>query len=67
LVCGVHDKTGNIKKNAPLWAEREPACEFHWIDHAGHCANQDHPEEFNRLMLAFLDQHSPINAKANIE
>ncbi|MFF2886981.1 alpha/beta fold hydrolase [Paenibacillus sp. NPDC057967] len=67
LVCGVDDQTGNIKKNAPLWAEREPACEFHWIDHAGHCANQDHPEAFNRLLLSFLDHHNPVNAKANME
>jgi pimeloyl-ACP methyl ester carboxylesterase len=54
LVCGEHDNTGNIKKIAPIWAEFEPLCEFHWISDAGHCANQDNPEEFNYLMTAFL-------------
>lgn len=54
LVCGEHDNTGNIKKIAPIWAESEPQCEFHWISDAGHCANQDNPEEFNQLMTAFL-------------
>ncbi|RAL21984.1 alpha/beta fold hydrolase [Thermoflavimicrobium daqui] len=54
LVCGEHDNTGNIKKIAPIWAKSEPQCEFHWIPDAGHCANQDNPEEFNKLMTFFL-------------
>jgi pimeloyl-ACP methyl ester carboxylesterase len=54
MVVGEQDGTGNIRKVAPGWAAGEPQCEFHWIKDAGHCSNQDQPEEFNHLMLDFL-------------
>jgi len=56
LVCGEQDNKGNIKKIAPAWAKREPLCSFRWIPHAGHCANQDHPEMFNALLVSFLEK-----------
>jgi pimeloyl-ACP methyl ester carboxylesterase len=54
LVCGEHDDTGNIKKTAPQWAKHEPYCEFHWIENASHCSNQDNPAAFNALLGQFL-------------
>lgn len=54
LVCGEKDGTGNIRKTAPIWASREPNCEFHMINDAGHCSNQDNPEFFNKLFINFL-------------
>jgi Predicted hydrolases or acyltransferases (alpha/beta hydrolase superfamily) len=59
LVCGRADGTGNIRKCAPVWASREPLCEFHWIEDAGHCAHMDRPQEFCRLMLEFLERPLP--------
>lgn len=60
LVCGELDKTGNIKKIARRWASRETQCEFHWIPDAGHCANQDNPVFFNKLLLQFLRKQCTI-------
>jgi pimeloyl-ACP methyl ester carboxylesterase len=54
LVCGEADGTGNIRKCAPIWAKREPQCEFHMLKNAGHCAHMDRPEEFNRLLVEYL-------------
>jgi pimeloyl-ACP methyl ester carboxylesterase len=31
--------------------------ELHWIDHCGHAPMMEHPEEFNRLLKAFLEKH----------
>ncbi len=56
LVCGDQDHTGNIKKIAQNWAASEPHCSFYMLKNAGHCANQDQPEEFNRILKAFLSQ-----------
>lgn len=56
LTHGEFDKTGNIKKIAPRWAERDKA-RYVVIPAAGHCANQDNPEFFNRLLLEFLNEH----------
>lgn len=56
LVCGDQDYTGNIKKIAHNWAVSESHCSFYLLKNAGHCANQDQPEEFNRILKAFLDQ-----------
>lgn len=55
LTHGEFDKTGTIARDAPSWAEKEPNCHYEVISHAGHNANQDNPEEFNRVLLAFLD------------
>lgn len=54
LVCGESDGTGNIRKCAPKWAAREPKCEFHMIQHAGHCSNMDNPDAVNGLLADFL-------------
>jgi pimeloyl-ACP methyl ester carboxylesterase len=56
LVCGKFDETGNIKKITPRWKSCEPQAAFFLIPGAGHCANQDHPAAFNRLLVEFLNQ-----------
>lgn len=62
LTHGDHDWIGNIAKAAPEWAAREPDCHYEVIPGAGHNANQDNPEFFNRLLLDFLKQRAPVRA-----
>lgn len=33
-----------------------PNSELHWIDHCGHAAMMEQPEEFNKLLRAFLEK-----------
>jgi pimeloyl-ACP methyl ester carboxylesterase len=56
LTHGIADGTGNIRKVAPRWAERDPRCTYVVIPEAGHVSNQDNPEYFNRVLLDFLSQ-----------
>jgi pimeloyl-ACP methyl ester carboxylesterase len=56
LVHGERDNLGNIKKDAPKWAARDPHCHYVVIPDAGHCSNQDNPEFFNRTLLEWLAQ-----------
>jgi pimeloyl-ACP methyl ester carboxylesterase len=58
LTHGAHDKTGNIRRAAPAWAQREPKCEYVVIPDAGHMANMDNPAFFNSLLLRFLRQQA---------
>ncbi|MFN8596214.1 MAG: alpha/beta hydrolase [Anaerolineae bacterium] len=58
LVHGDSDQTGNIKKIAPTWAKRDPNCRYVVIPHARHCAHQDNPEFFNRVLADFLNDHA---------
>jgi len=59
LVHGAEDRTGNIARTAPAWAERDPLCRYEVVPDAAHNANQDDPEAFNRIMLEFLGEHYP--------
>jgi 3-oxoadipate enol-lactonase len=36
------------------WHEENPYSQFHLIENAGHCANMDDPEAFNRIVMNFL-------------
>ena len=49
------DKTGNIRKAMKEWAERDKQSKYVVIPDAGHCANQDNYEFFNKLMMEFLE------------
>jgi len=60
LLHGEHDSSGNIRALAPAWARAEPRCEYKVIPDAGHVANMDNPEVFNRLLLDFLHRHIPV-------
>jgi pimeloyl-ACP methyl ester carboxylesterase len=57
LLHGEHDRTGNIRKIAPVWAHAEPQCEYVVIPNAGHMANIDNTPVFNQLLLDFLHRH----------
>ena len=59
LTHGVQDALLNIVQLAPLWAQHEPQCQYVVIPDAGHNANQDNPEFFNRVLLTFLRQYVP--------
>ncbi|GHO98110.1 alpha/beta hydrolase [Reticulibacter mediterranei] len=54
LTRGDQDALTDVAQQAPLWAQREPNCRYIVIPDAGHNANQDNPEFFNRELLAFL-------------
>ena len=54
LLCGSDDKTGNIRTVAEPWAKEDGNCTLHFIEHAGHNANQDEPEVVNQLIIDFV-------------
>jgi 3-oxoadipate enol-lactonase len=54
LTHGDHDGTGSIRKQAPNWAAYEPDVKYVVIPDAGHNANQDNPDFFNRVLHEFL-------------
>jgi 3-oxoadipate enol-lactonase len=60
LVHGDQDQTGDIAKIAPLWAAREPNCQYEIIPDARHFAILDDPERFNSLLIDFLAKWAPI-------
>jgi Predicted hydrolases or acyltransferases (alpha/beta hydrolase superfamily) len=41
-------------KSAKQWHEDEHNSEFHIIEQAGHCANMDNAEEFNKILMNFI-------------
>jgi 3-oxoadipate enol-lactonase len=55
LACGEYDKTGNIRKAMKEWAERDKQSKYIVIPDAGHSANQDNYEFFNKVMMEFLE------------
>ncbi|CAN5793572.1 alpha/beta hydrolase [soil metagenome] len=57
ITHGDQDEVGNIKKISPKWAERDPHSRYVIIPDAGHNANQDNPDSFNRVLLEVLDQY----------
>lgn len=59
ITHGEDDGLGNIKKISPKWAARDPESRYVVIPAAGHNANQDNPEFFNRILLEFLDEYVP--------
>ena len=60
LVHGDDDRTGDIKKVAPLWAAREANCQYVVIPNARHLAMMDNPEFFNSLLSEFLAKWVPV-------
>ncbi len=56
LVHGDDDRTGDIKKIAPLWAAQMHNCRYEVIPNARHFAIQDNPDYFNRLVMEFLEK-----------
>ena len=58
ITHGDQDDVGNIKKISPKWAERDPKSRYVVIPAAGHNANHDNPEFFNKVMLEFLGEYA---------
>jgi 3-oxoadipate enol-lactonase len=61
LTHGDDDRTGDIRKIAPLWAGREPNCTYVVVPNARHMAPLDNPECFNRIVLEFLATWAPAS------
>jgi 3-oxoadipate enol-lactonase len=59
LTHGAQDALPEIREQASIWARHEPNCHYVVVPDAGHCVNQDNPEFFNQVLLAFLHQHIP--------
>lgn len=53
LILGEDDRTGNIKRSMTAWAEQD-GVPLHVLPGARHNANQDAPEETNRIIREFL-------------
>jgi 3-oxoadipate enol-lactonase len=51
MMVGDLDKTGNIRKIMPIWAEHGPDCEFFIIPDAKHAANLDNPDFFHEKLI----------------
>jgi len=66
LIHGDDDRMGDIRKIAPLWARREPACRYAVIPGARHFALLDDPDFFNKLLLEFLADWVPRGAELHI-
>lgn len=55
LLTGEHDL--ELAKQASVrWNQVAPECLYKEIKNAGHCANMDQPEEFNKVVSEFLEQ-----------
>jgi 3-oxoadipate enol-lactonase len=53
ILCG--DKDIELaKRMSKKWHENEPTSQFYEIKNAGHCANMDNAEEFNRMVMDFI-------------
>lgn len=57
IVVGEHEFS-TLFCNAQAWHIRQPQTELHVIPNAGHCANMDNPQAFNRVLKQFLQKHS---------
>ena len=59
LLRGDNDRLGNFRRVMPLWQERDPNSELVVVPNAGHVANMDNAEFFNRTVLEWLGRSLP--------
>lgn len=60
IVYGDSDRTGNVKKYSDRWAQNENYT-LEVIINASHNSNVDNPEEFNKILDAFIEKtHSNL-------
>jgi len=59
LVLGDEDRTGNIRKSMPMWAQNEPDCKLVVIPGVSHSPNLDAPERFHEELMCFLEARVP--------
>ena len=62
ITRGEKDNLGSIGEACRTWARRDPNSSHVVVPEAGHNANQDNPEFFNRVLLGFLREHVPSPA-----
>ncbi len=55
LIWGREDKI-TPPEVAVEFSELLPDAELHWIDHCGHAAMMEQPDEFNRILKGFLER-----------
>ena len=53
FISGDNDIDLSIRR-AKYFHENEPNSEFYVILNAGHCANMDNEQDFNKILMAFL-------------
>ncbi len=53
LLCGAND-IDLTKEALTAWHKTEPISKYQIIDNAGHCANMDNADDFNRVLLTFV-------------
>lgn len=54
LMVGDDERTGNIRRVMPIWAQYEPDCRFVVVPNAKHAAHLDNPDFFHKTLLDFL-------------
>jgi len=47
-----------VRDFAGKWHQKETSSEFHFIPDAGHCANMDNAEDFNKILLEFIEKNN---------
>lgn len=53
ILCGDKDNELAIRISKK-WHDHEPTSKFHMIENAGHCANMDNANKFNRIVMDFI-------------
>lgn len=48
------------KRMSNKWHDNEPASKFYMIENAGHCANMDNSNDFNRIVMSFIKQDEQL-------
>lgn len=47
-----------VQRLGKRWHDSEPTSKYHLIRDAGHCANMDNPDEFNRILMEFINRNN---------
>lgn len=63
VVAGEKDTRGTIKKHLLDWKKHYPNCTVKTISNAGHAANLDQPDQFNDILLSFINSCEPTKVQ----
>lgn len=55
VAAGEQDTRGTIQKHLSDWQTHYPGCVVKTLPNAGHVANLDQPEQFNKILLSFIN------------
>lgn len=64
VVAGEQDTRGTIQKHLSDWQTHYPGCVVKTIPNAGHVANLDQPEKFNKILLSFVNECEVTKSKS---